>query len=49
MPIAAAGFAPVYRQTSLGATPMQHVRRALDRILAQQEPSPFLAVVLDRM
>lgn len=42
----AAGFAPVYRQTSLGATPMQHVRRALDRMLAQQEPFP--AMVLDR-
>lgn len=45
--LAAAGFAPVYRQTSLDAAPMQHVRRALDRMLAQQEPFP--ALVLDRL
>ena len=42
----AAGYAPVYRETSLDAEPMQHVRRALDRMLAQQEPFP--ALVLDR-
>lgn len=47
MLLVAAGFAPVYRQTSLDAAPMQHVRRALDRVLAQQEPFP--AMVLDRM
>lgn len=45
--LVAAGFAPVYRETSLDAEPMQHVRRALDRMLAQQEPFP--GMVLDRM
>lgn len=44
--LAAAGFAPVYRETALDAEPMHHVRRALDRMLAQQEPFP--AMVLDR-
>lgn len=43
----AAGFAPVYRETSLDAEPMQHVRKALDRMLEQQEPFP--ALVLDRV
>lgn len=42
----AAGFAPVYAETPLDAAPMEHVRKALDRILAQQEPYP--AIVLDR-
>lgn len=46
MLLAAAGYAPIYKQTSLDAEPMQHVRRALDRMLAQQEPFP--ALVLDR-
>ncbi len=46
MLLGAAGFAPVYRETALEAAPMAHVRRALDRILAQQEPYP--AVVMDR-
>lgn len=45
--LVAAGFAPVYRETALDAGPMQHVRRALDRMLAQQEPYP--GMVLDRM
>lgn len=45
--LVAAGFAAVYRETSLDAEPMVHVRRALDRMLAQQEPYP--ALVLDRM
>jgi hypothetical protein len=45
--LTAAGFASVYRETSLDAGPMEHVRRALDRMLAQQEPYP--ALVLDRL
>jgi transcriptional regulator with XRE-family HTH domain len=44
--LGAAGFAPVYRETSLDAAPMAHVRRAIDHLLAQQEPFP--AMVLDR-
>lgn len=44
--LGAAGFAAVYRETALDAAPMQHVRRALDHILGQQEPFP--AMVLDR-
>jgi transcriptional regulator with XRE-family HTH domain len=46
MLLSAAGFAPVYRESPLDAAPMQHVRKALDRILDQQEPYP--AMVLDR-
>lgn len=46
MLLVAAGFVPVYRETSLDAAPMEHVRRALDRMLAQQEPFP--ALVIDR-
>ncbi|MFV8749997.1 helix-turn-helix domain-containing protein [Nannocystaceae bacterium ST9] len=46
MLLSAAGFAPVYRETALEAAPMQHVRKALDRLLDQQEPYP--AMVLDR-
>jgi transcriptional regulator with XRE-family HTH domain len=45
--LTAAGFAPVYRETPLDAAPMQHVRMAIDRMLAQQEPYP--AMVLDRV
>jgi len=44
--LGAAGFAPAYRETSLDAAPMAHVRRALDHLLAQQEPFP--GIVLDR-
>jgi transcriptional regulator with XRE-family HTH domain len=44
--LGAAGFAPVYRETALDAAPMAHIRRALDHLLAQQEPFP--AIVLDR-
>ena len=44
--LGAAGFAAAYRETSLDAAPMAHIRRALDHILAQQEPFP--ALVLDR-
>ncbi len=46
MLLSAAGFAPIYRETALDAAPMQHVRKALDRMLDQQEPYP--AMVLDR-
>jgi transcriptional regulator with XRE-family HTH domain len=42
----AAGFAPVFRETGLKEPEMEPVRRALDRILRQQEPYP--AVVMDR-
>jgi len=41
-----AGYAPIYRATSLEAPAMAQVRRALDFILRQQEPYP--ALVLDR-
>ena len=44
--LTSAGFAPVYRATSLEAPAMAQVRRALDFILRQQEPYP--ALVLDR-
>ena len=43
----AAGFAAVYRQTALNAPEMEPVRKAVDLMLAQQEPHP--AVVLDRL
>ena len=42
----AAGFAPVWRQTDLGAPELSEVRSALDYMMAQQEPFP--AVVVDR-
>jgi transcriptional regulator with XRE-family HTH domain len=42
----AAGFAPVYRETSLDAPELAAVRKALDAILRQQEPFP--AVVMNR-
>jgi transcriptional regulator with XRE-family HTH domain len=44
--LTAAGFAPIFRQTSIDAEEMLPVRRALDWILRQQEPHP--AVVMDR-
>lgn len=44
--LTAAGFAPLYRETPWEAPAMAQVRRAVDFILAQQEPFP--AVVLDR-
>jgi len=40
----AAGFAPLYRQTSLDALEMNHARRAVEFTLAQQEPYPAIAV-----
>lgn len=42
----AAGYAPVYRETSLDAPEMAQVRQALTLILKQQEP--FGALVFDR-
>jgi transcriptional regulator with XRE-family HTH domain len=42
----AAGFAPEWRQRDLAAPDLAEVTRALDYILAQQEPYP--AVVVDR-
>jgi transcriptional regulator with XRE-family HTH domain len=44
--LAAAGYAPVYRESGLDAPEMAQFRRALDFILGQQEPYP--AIVLDR-
>src|SRR5512144_244283 len=44
--LAAAGYAPIYRESGLDAPAMAQFRRALDFILRQQEPYP--AVVLDR-
>jgi transcriptional regulator with XRE-family HTH domain len=40
----AAGFAPVWQETDLGAPELAEVRHALDYILAQQEPFPAVAV-----
>jgi transcriptional regulator with XRE-family HTH domain len=42
----AAGFAPVYAETSLDQPPLAPVRAALEAILRQQEPFP--AVVMNR-
>jgi transcriptional regulator with XRE-family HTH domain len=42
----AAGFAPVWRETTLGAPELAPVAQALDYMLVQQEPFP--AVVVDR-
>src|SRR5690242_18256929 len=42
----AAGFAPVWRESDLGAPELSGVREALNYMLAQQEPYP--AVVVDR-
>lgn len=44
--LAAAGYAPIYRESGLDAPEMAQFRRALDFILRQQEPYP--AIVLDR-
>src|SRR5262245_17230583 len=41
----AAGFAPAYRETELAAPELSAARRALDLILAHQEPYP--AVVMN--
>jgi transcriptional regulator with XRE-family HTH domain len=42
----AAGYAPVWAETDLGAQALAPIRQALDYMLAQQEPYP--AVVVDR-
>ncbi|GIH09470.1 transcriptional regulator [Rhizocola hellebori] len=42
----AAGFAPAYQESPMDAPVLTAIRRALDAILAQQEPYP--AVVMDR-
>jgi transcriptional regulator with XRE-family HTH domain len=44
--LVAAGFAPQWRETDLGAPELAAVNTALDYVLAQQEPYP--AVVVDR-
>ena len=44
--LAAAGYAPIYRESALDAPEMAPFRRALDFLLRQQEPYP--AIVLDR-
>jgi len=44
--LAAAGYAPMYRESNLDAPEMAQFRRALDFMLRQQEPYP--AIVLDR-
>ena len=40
----AAGFAPVWRQSDLGAPDLAQIARAIDYLLAQQEPYPAVAV-----
>lgn len=42
--LVAAGFAPVWRETDLGAPELAEFRNALDYIMAQQEPYPAVAV-----
>ncbi|MBV9265192.1 MAG: helix-turn-helix transcriptional regulator [Acidobacteriaceae bacterium] len=42
----AAGYAPLYRQNGLDAPEMEEAKRAIDFLLAQQEPYP--AFVVDR-
>jgi transcriptional regulator with XRE-family HTH domain len=42
----AAGYAPIYPETSLATTQLGQIRKAIDLILAQQEPFP--ASVIDR-
>lgn len=42
----AAGYAPIYPETALATSPLAEMRRAIDLLLAQQEPFP--ASVLDR-
>jgi transcriptional regulator with XRE-family HTH domain len=44
--LVSAGYAPIYRESGLGAPALAQARRALDFILRQQEPYP--ALVLDR-
>lgn len=42
--LTAAGYAPIYRESALGAPELNQVRRALGFMLAQQEPFPALVV-----
>lgn len=42
--LVAAGFAPVWRESDLAAPEMAPARRAVERMLAQQEPFPAVAV-----
>lgn len=42
--LVAAGFAPVWHETDLAAPELGPVRDALDRMMAQQEPFPAVAV-----
>jgi transcriptional regulator with XRE-family HTH domain len=42
--LVAAGFAPVWQETELGAAELAQVRSAIDFILVQQEPFPAVAV-----
>jgi transcriptional regulator with XRE-family HTH domain len=42
--LVSAGFAPVWRQSTLGASELAGVNRALDFMLAQQEPYPGFMV-----
>lgn len=44
--LVAAGYAPIYATSSLDGDELRHLRGAIDRVLAQQEP--FGAVVVDR-
>src|SRR5918995_2191487 len=44
--LVAAGYAPVYRETDIGAPEMSAAREALDKVLSGHEPYP--AVVVDR-
>ncbi len=44
--LSAAGFAPVYRETELGAPEMLPIRQAFDSILTHHEPYP--AIVISR-
>ena len=43
--LVAAGYAPIYGERAVSAPELEHVRRALDFILEQQEPYP--AIVFD--
>ena len=44
--LAAAGYAPIYRESSLASPGMEQFSQALDFIMRQQEPDP--AVALER-
>jgi transcriptional regulator with XRE-family HTH domain len=41
--LVAAGYAPIYGERALSAPEMEHVRRALEFILKQQDPYPAIA------